>query len=86
MIISIIRTIILYAFVIFAIRLMGKRQISELQPTELVITMIIIRLIPCIIQMIRFIKREKIADKGKIFIISKIGKTKEKLLDRFRTK
>lgn len=41
MIISIIRTIILYAFVIFAIRLMGKRQISELQPTELVITMII---------------------------------------------
>ena len=52
----------------------------------LVITMIIIRLIPCIIQMIRFIKREKIADKGKIFIISKIGKTKEKLLDRFRTK
>ncbi|MCH5297433.1 MAG: DUF421 domain-containing protein [Ruminococcus sp.] len=41
MIISIIRTLILYAFVILAIRLMGKRQISELQPTELVITMII---------------------------------------------
>lgn len=41
MVISIIRTLILYAFIILAIRLMGKRQISELQPTELVITMII---------------------------------------------
>lgn len=41
MVISIIRTLVLYAFIILAIRLMGKRQISELQPTELVITMII---------------------------------------------
>lgn len=41
MIISIIRTIILYIFVIFAVRLMGKRQISDLQPTELVITLVI---------------------------------------------
>ena len=41
MIISIIRTIILYIFIIFAVRLMGKRQISDLQPTELVITLVI---------------------------------------------
>lgn len=41
MLISIIRTILLYLFVIFAVRLMGKRQISELQPSELVITLII---------------------------------------------
>ncbi len=41
MIISIARTIILYFFAMFAIRLMGKRQIGELQPSELVITMLI---------------------------------------------
>ncbi len=41
MIISIIRTILLYAFVILAVRLMGKRQISEMQPSELVITLIV---------------------------------------------
>lgn len=41
MIISIIRTILLYAFVVFAVRLMGKRQISEMQPSELVITLIV---------------------------------------------
>ncbi|HBF77353.1 MAG TPA: hypothetical protein DEF85_02170 [Clostridiaceae bacterium] len=32
-----IRTIILYAFVVIAMRIMGKRQIGELQPFELVI-------------------------------------------------
>lgn len=41
MIISIIRTLLLYAFVIFAIRLMGKRQISDMQPSELVVTLIV---------------------------------------------
>ncbi|MCI7085469.1 MAG: DUF421 domain-containing protein [bacterium] len=41
MLIAIIRTLILYVFVIFAVRIMGKRQISDLQPTELVITLII---------------------------------------------
>lgn len=41
MLISIIRTIILYVFVIFAVRLMGKRQISEMQPTELVVTLVV---------------------------------------------
>ena len=39
--ISIIRTILLYAFVILAVRLMGKRQMSDMQPSELVITMIV---------------------------------------------
>lgn len=41
MIISILRTIILYVFIIIAIRLMGKRQISDMQPSELVVTMMI---------------------------------------------
>ena len=41
MISTIIRTIILYAFVTFAIRIMGKRQIGDMQPNELVITLLI---------------------------------------------
>jgi uncharacterized membrane protein YcaP (DUF421 family) len=41
MLISIIRTLVLYAFVILCIRLMGKRQLSEMQPSELVITLVI---------------------------------------------
>lgn len=41
MIISIIRTVLLYVFVVLAVRIMGKRQISEMQPSELVITLIV---------------------------------------------
>ena len=41
MLISIIRTVILYIFIIVALRLMGKRQISDMQPSELVVTMVI---------------------------------------------
>lgn len=41
MIISIIRTGLMYLFVIFAIRIMGKRQLSDMQTSELVVTMII---------------------------------------------
>lgn len=36
-----IRAVILYIVVIFSIRLMGKRQIGELQPSELVITILV---------------------------------------------
>lgn len=36
-----IRTILLYLAIILALRLMGKRQIGEMQPTELVITLLI---------------------------------------------
>jgi uncharacterized membrane protein YcaP (DUF421 family) len=36
-----IRAVILYLLLIFAVRLMGKRQIGELQPTELAITILI---------------------------------------------
>ena len=35
------RTIILYLCVLFAMRLMGKRQLGELQPEELVSTILI---------------------------------------------
>ncbi len=41
MLITFIRTIIIYVFVIAVIRLMGKRQIGELEPSELVVTIII---------------------------------------------
>ena len=36
-----IRAIILYILVIFLVRLMGKRQIGELQPSELVVTFLV---------------------------------------------
>ena len=36
-----IRSLILYFLVIFAVRLMGKRQLGELQPSELVITILV---------------------------------------------
>lgn len=39
--ISFIRTLILYFCVIIALRLMGKRQIGELEPSELVITILV---------------------------------------------
>ena len=41
MIISFARTIILYFAVILAMRVMGKRQIGELQPFELVVTLML---------------------------------------------
>lgn len=41
MAVALIRTIVLYAFIIFAIKIMGKRQISDLQTSELVITILI---------------------------------------------
>ena len=36
-----VRTIILYFFIMAGMRLMGKRQIAELEPSELVLTMMI---------------------------------------------
>ncbi len=39
--ISIIRTIILYFLLMTAIRVMGKRQLGELQPSELVVTLLL---------------------------------------------
>ena len=41
MIVSLIRTLVLYILIILAIRLMGKRQISDLQTSELVVTFLI---------------------------------------------
>ena len=41
MITTIVRTVILYVFVTLGIRLMGKRQIGDMQPNELVITLLI---------------------------------------------
>ncbi len=41
MLIVFFRAIILYVLIMFCIRLMGKRQLGELQPSELVITILI---------------------------------------------
>ncbi|MBO4338650.1 MAG: DUF421 domain-containing protein [Clostridiales bacterium] len=41
MVISLIRSIILYTAIIVTVRIMGKRQLSQLQPVELVITIMI---------------------------------------------
>lgn len=41
MLVSVFRCVILYVAVILAVRIMGKRQIGELQPSELVITIMI---------------------------------------------
>ena len=41
MITTIVRTVILYIFVTFGIRIMGKRQIGDMQPNELVITILL---------------------------------------------
>ncbi|MCR5717673.1 MAG: DUF421 domain-containing protein [Oscillospiraceae bacterium] len=41
MTIILIRTLILYCIVICSVRLMGKRQLGELQPSELVITILV---------------------------------------------
>lgn len=45
MFVTIIRTLILYFTVICVVRLMGKRQIGELQPSELVITLLLSEII-----------------------------------------
>lgn len=41
MYITIVRTVLLYLLIIFGVRIMGKRQIGELQPSELVVTILI---------------------------------------------
>lgn len=41
MIISVLRTLITYILIVIALRLMGKRQISQMQTTELVVTLLI---------------------------------------------
>ena len=41
MLISFVRTIITYILVVVAVRIMGKRQVGQLEPTELVVTLMI---------------------------------------------
>ncbi len=41
MLVPFIRTVILYLTIILAVRLMGKRQVGEMQPAELVITILV---------------------------------------------
>ena len=44
MLLSYIRTILLYLALIFSVRLMGKRQIGEMEPSEFVVTMLVANL------------------------------------------
>ena len=41
MIITLLRTIILYVLIVIGIRLLGKRQVGELEPTELVLALLV---------------------------------------------
>ena len=44
MLLSYIRTILLYLILILVVRLMGKRQIGEMEPAEFVVTMLLANL------------------------------------------
>ena len=44
MVITLIRTVVLYGVLIFAVRLMGKRQVGEMEPAEFVVTMLVANL------------------------------------------
>ena len=44
MLLSYLRTICLYLVLILVVRLMGKRQIGEMEPAEFVVTMLIANL------------------------------------------
>ena len=44
MILSYIRTVLLYLVLIFVVRLMGKRQIGQMEPSEFVVTMLVANL------------------------------------------
>ena len=41
MLISVFRCIVLYIAVVVSVRIMGKRQLGELQPSELVVTIML---------------------------------------------
>ena len=41
MLVTLLRTILIYLVVVFSLRLMGKRQLGELQPSELVVAILI---------------------------------------------
>jgi len=41
MLVTFLRTLVLYIVIVFGVRLMGKRQLGELQPSELVVTILI---------------------------------------------
>ena len=56
MLVTVLRTAIMYVFVVLCLRVMGKRQIAELEPSELVVTIIISE-----------IATEPIVDPGKPF-------------------
>ena len=44
MILSYIRTIVLYLVLVFCVRLMGKRQVGQMEPSEFVVTMLVANL------------------------------------------
>lgn len=64
MLITVVRVAIMYAFVVVCLRIMGKRQIAELEPSELVVTIII-----------SDIATDPINDPGKPFVTALIAIT-----------
>ncbi len=97
MIISILRTVILYVFIILAIRLMGKRQISDMQPSELVVTLVVSDLLSGVIPVLVLVSLEIAASalmmKSRLFrrlicgnpvVVIEDGKLLQKQLKRLR--
>lgn len=64
MLVTALRVAIMYAFVVLCLRIMGKRQIAELEPSELVVTIII-----------SDIATDPIIDPGKPFVTAIIAIT-----------
>lgn len=64
MLVTAIRVAIMYAFIVLCLRIMGKRQIAELEPSELVVTIII-----------SDIATDPIIDPGKPFVTAVIAIT-----------
>ena len=48
-----IRTIVLYFLIMVGLRLLGKRQIGELEPIELVLTLLTFTQVPCVLLLLR---------------------------------
>ena len=65
MLISLIRAVILYLVLILVVRLMGKRQLGEMEPMEFVVTMLIANLAAVPMQPAMDLSRDKNAEEMK---------------------
>ena len=86
MLISFLRTVVLYLLLIVTVRLMGKRQIGEMEPAEFVVTMLLANLAAIPMQAavsLRSIRMRRLLC-GKPVILMQDGKILERNLQRTR--